>query len=298
MTSVEPTKNSKINIALNDSQNSENIKGISNSLYQNQNPNFEEEKDEQNKSNSDEEVNVKTYNAKLVFLGDSSVGKTSIIRRYCENKFEEFSCMATVSAAYRNKKVKIDPFTEINMQIWDTAGQEKYRSMTRGYLRGANGIFIVFDLSSMKSFNSLMSWMEEIRDSDVDKNCVKILIGNKFDFLHKEVDEETINKYVEENNLKYLNVSAKDSINIEAMFEMMGNACAKVFQDEENNEDTINDKSKDKKVEYKNPNFSISSKKKQQQIEEKSGCCRFIFLVTLFNSHNYLIWVILCNYIF
>mgnify|MGYP002627325474 FL=1 len=273
MTSVEPTKNSKINIALNDSQNSENIKGISNSLYKNQNPNFEEENDEQNKSNSDEEVNVKTYNAKLVFLGDSSVGKTSIIRRYCENKFEEFSCMATVSAAYRNKKVKIDPFTEINMQIWDTAGQEKYRSMTRGYLRGANGIFIVFDLSSMKSFNSLMSWMEEIRDSDVDKNCVKILIGNKFDFLHKEVDEETINKYVEENNLKYLNVSAKDSINIEAMFEMMGNACAKVFQDEENNEDTINDKSKDKKVEYKNPNFSISSKKKQQQIEEKSGCC-------------------------
>ena len=273
MTSVGPTKNSKINITLNDSQNSENIKGLANSLNQNQNPNFEEENDEHNKSNSDEEVNVKTYNAKLVFLGDSSVGKTSIIRRYCENKFEEFSCMATVSAAYRNKKVKIDPFTEINMQIWDTAGQEKYRSMTRGYLRGANGIFIVFDLSSMKSFNSLMSWMEEIRDSDVDKNCVKILIGNKFDFMHKEVDEETINKYVEENNLKYLNVSAKDSINIEAMFEMMGNACAKVFQDEENNEDTINEKSKDKKVEDKNLNFSISSQKKQQQIQEKSGCC-------------------------
>lgn len=273
MTSVEPTKNSKISLALNDSVNSENIKGIPSSLNQNQNPNLEEDNDEHNKSNSDEEVNVKTYNAKLVFLGDSSVGKTSIIRRYCENKFEEFSCMATVSAAYRNKKVKIDPFTEINMQIWDTAGQEKYRSMTRGYLRGANGIFIVFDLSSKKSFNSLISWMEEIRDSDVDKNCVKILIGNKFDFMHKEVDEETINKYVEENNLKYLNVSAKDSINIESMFEMMGNACAKIFQDEENTEDTINDNSKVKKNEDKKVNFSISSQVTHKPIEKKTSCC-------------------------
>ena len=258
MDSVVSTKNSEISKEVND----------------NQNPNLEEENDEENKSNSDEEVNVKTYIAKLVFVGDSSVGKTSIIRRYCENKFEELGCMATVSAAYQNKKIKIDPFTEINMQIWDTAGQEKYRSMTRGYLRGANGIFIVFDLSSMKTFNSLIEWMEEIRDSDVDNNCVKILIGNKYDFMQKEVDDETINKFAEENNLKYLNVSAKDSINIESMFEMMGNACAKLFQDEENNEDTIESNSKAKKVEDKKLNFSISSYEKHKQIQQKnSKCC-------------------------
>ena len=118
------------------------------------------------------------------------------------------------------------------MNIWDTAGQEKYRSMTRDYLRNSHGVFLVFDLSNKKSFDSLNLWLGEINNSDINKNYVKMLIGSKSDFKQKEVDKETAKKFAEENNMKYLEVSAKDGINIESMFEMMGIECVKILEKE------------------------------------------------------------------
>ena len=271
MSSVENKKylNSQKFLNQNERTNSEaNIKnGMHNNIKLNLNQNQDEEYD--NKSNSDIEVNVITYKIKIVFTGDPSVGKTSIIRRFCENKFDEIGPMSTVMVGYNNKKLKIDPYTEVEMKIWDTAGQEKYRSMTRGYLRDSNGIFIVFDLSKKKSFDSLKSWLDEINNADISKNCVKILIGNKSDFKEKEVDENTAKKFAEENNMKFLSVSAKKGINIESMFEIMGDSCAKVLQEEGNlsknniTKTTENDESKrinisiyKYKEDYKNVNTS------------------------------------------
>ena len=233
-----PKKEMPLDEANNSSINNKSSINPNTNLNLNQNNNqVQEENNEENNeeelnnSNSDMEVNITTYEIKLVFIGDSNVGKTSIIRRYCENKFDEVSIISTVSVAYNNKKLKVDPFTEVHMKIWDTAGQEKYRSMTRGYLRGSNGIFLVFDLSLKQSFDSLNSWLDEIKSSDVDETCVKMLIGNKYDFKEKEVNEETAKKFAEENNMKYLSVSAKDGVNIESMFEIMGDTCAKVIQE-------------------------------------------------------------------
>ena len=275
MSSVEDKKylNSQKILNQNERTNSEaNIKnGIYNNIKLNLNQNQEEEYD--NKSNSDIEVNVITYKIKIVFTGDPSVGKTSIIRRFCENKFDEIGPMSTVMVGYNNKKLKIDPYTEVEMKIWDTAGQEKYRSMTRGYLRDSNGIFIVFDLSKKKSFDSLQSWLDEINNADISKNCVKILIGNKSDFKEKEVDENTAKKFAEENNMKFLSVSAKKGINIESMFEIMGDSCAKVLQEEGNlsknniTKTTENDESK-------RVNISINNYKEDfKNVNTSQPCC-------------------------
>jgi len=275
MSSVENKKNLNSQKFLNQNErtNSEaNIKnGIHNNIKLNLNQNQEEEYD--NKSNSDIEVNVITYKIKIVFTGDPSVGKTSIIRRFCENKFDEIGPMSTVMVGYNNKKLKIDPYTEVEMKIWDTAGQEKYRSMTRGYLRDSNGIFIVFDLSKKKSFDSLQSWLDEINNADISKNCVKILIGNKSDFKEKEVDENTAKKFAEENNMKFLSVSAKKGINIESMFEIMGDSCAKVLQEEGNlsknniTKTTENDESK-------RVNISINKYKEDfKNVNTSQPCC-------------------------
>ena len=275
MSSVENKKNLNSQKFLNQNErtNSEaNIKnGIHNNIKLNLNQNQDEEYD--NKSNSDIEVNVITYKIKIVFTGDPSVGKTSIIRRFCENKFDEIGPMSTVMVGYNNKKLKIDPYTEVEMKIWDTAGQEKYRSMTRGYLRDSNGIFIVFDLSKKKSFDSLPSWLDEINNADISKNCVKILIGNKSDFKEKEVDENTAKKFAEENNMKFLSVSAKKGINIESMFEIMGDSCAKVLQEEGNlsknniTKTTENDESK-------RINISINNYKEDfKNVNTSQPCC-------------------------
>lgn len=275
MSSVEDKKNLNSQKVLNQNErtNSEaNIKnGIHNNIKLNLNQNQDEEYD--NKSNSDIEVNVITYKIKIVFTGDPSVGKTSIIRRFCENKFDEIGPMSTVMVGYNNKKLKIDPYTEVEMKIWDTAGQEKYRSMTRGYLRDSNGIFIVFDLSKKKSFDSLQSWLDEINNADISKNCVKILIGNKSDFKEKEVDENTAKTFAEENNMKFLSVSAKKGINIESMFEIMGDSCAKVLQEEGNlsknniTKTTENDESK-------RVNISINNYKEDfKNVNTSQPCC-------------------------
>lgn len=193
----------------------------------------ENNEDDLNKSGSDMEVNASTYTIKIIVLGNSSVGKTSILKRYFHNKFDDNSTGATVSAIFQSKKIKIDPFTIADLHIWDTAGQEQYRAITKTYIYGSNGIILVFDLTDEKSFNDLDYWMEEINDA-VDKNkVIKILIGNKSDLYDKKISYDKANKYAEKHNMKFQSVSAKDGVNIDMVFEILGNECFKFMQEEQ-----------------------------------------------------------------
>ena len=143
--SLDEKKDAKNLLGFKDSVNSEAFNDNNRNFSISVNPLIkkDEEKDEEaNETHSDIEVDVTTYKIKLVFLGDSNVGKTSIIHRFCENKFEENGLVSTISVAFKNKFLKIDSFTQVNMNIWDTAGQEKFRSMTRSYLRDSHGVFL------------------------------------------------------------------------------------------------------------------------------------------------------------
>ncbi len=184
-----------------------------------------EDNDELNRSGSDLGINIKRFPLKIGFLGDASVGKTCIISRFINNTFDkEKPC--TVSAYFESKKLKIDPFNEADLKIWDTAGSEKYRSMAKNYLRDSDGIVFVFDLSNKTSFDNLDLWVDEIKDI-VDDKAVRILAGNKCDLSDIKVTREEINKYAEEKNMRYLEVSAKEGINIESLFEILATNCIK-----------------------------------------------------------------------
>jgi len=279
--SLDEKKDAKNLLGFKDSVNSEALNDNNRNFSISVNPIIkkDEEEDEENETHSDIEVNVTTYKIKLVFLGDSNVGKTSIIHRFCENKFEENGLVSTISVAFKNKFLKIDSFTQVNMNIWDTAGQEKFRSMTRSYLRDSHGVFLVFDLTQKKSFDSLNFWLEEINNSDINKQYVKMLIGNKSDFKQKEVDKETAKKFAEENNMKYLEVSAKDGINIESMFEMMGIECVKILEKENKGENDKSNRSRIKNKEEKEEVFKnnsvLSAKEFNKDIKKikEHSCC-------------------------
>ena len=196
-----------------------------------------DEDSDDNKSDSDIQCNVTTIDLKIMLVGNSSVGKTSIIHKFIDRNFEE-QITATVSTTFKAKKIKIDPFTEANLKIWDTAGQERYRSLTANYIRGSNGVLVVFDLANKGSFEELDKWMEIIRDVIAENKIEKILVGNKTDLPEEEkvISDEMATKYADEHNMKYFSVSAKEGINIDLLFEQLGNDCIKNLQEQEKEE--------------------------------------------------------------
>ena len=200
----------------------------------------EDNDDDLNKSGSDMDVSINRFALKITFVGDSYVGKTSVISRFIDKDFDiEKPC--TVSASYQVKKLKIDPFNQADLKIWDTAGSEKYRSMTKNYLRGSNGIVIVFDLTSQSSFNNVDLWMNDLKDV-VDDKAVKILAGNKCDLRGRKITNEEANKYAKDHDMRYLEISAKEGINIESLFEILATHCIRKLKEKQkqNEEEGLN----------------------------------------------------------
>ncbi|KAG5884191.1 hypothetical protein JTB14_020714 [Gonioctena quinquepunctata] len=155
---------------------------------------------------------------KIIVIGDSNVGKTTLTYRFCEGKFLEFA-EATIGVDFRSRTVNIDG-ENVTLQLWDTAGQERYRmSMVRHYYKNANAIIFVYDVTNASSFDSLKKWFEEC-----DNNCLqdvpKILVGNKCDGVAK-ITTNVAQKFADQNNMPLFETSARlDSQcdNVEAIF--------------------------------------------------------------------------------
>ena len=145
----------------------------------------------------------------LLIIGDSTVGKTSILSKYSSKTFNE-NYLATVGLDFFTKDEMIDNKI-IRIKIWDTAGQERYKALTRCFFQKAQGVIIVFDVSNQKSFNDLHFWIESMNtqlSEDIDSIPV-IIIGNKIDLPKRVVSKETAEKYAKENNFHYYETSAK-----------------------------------------------------------------------------------------
>ena len=151
---------------------------------------------------------------KLLLLGDSTVGKTSLMIRFCDNFYEE-NKVSNIGTIFKSKEIEINN-QKIELNIYDTSGQERYRSLAKNYLRNANGIIFVFDLTNDNTFENITNWLNNC--NDVINNYQKILVGNKLDLEDKQIDERRVEKFCSENNMKYFEASAKNGKNVEIIF--------------------------------------------------------------------------------
>lgn len=223
------------------------------------------------RTHSDVEILTNSYTLKISFLGDSSVGKTSLIIKYLESKFTPQGKGATINVEVKEKTIKIDAFTEVKLSIWDTAGAEQYASFTKNYIRGSNGIIIVFDYTNEKSFQNLDMWMDLINDIVEEGKVEKILVGNKCDLPDAKVTVDMGKQYAEKHGMKFISVSAKDGVNIDYLFEVLANDCIKKIQDtQEKNQ--IEEKPKENEEKIQTLNIENSNKNEKEK-KPKGKCC-------------------------
>ena len=152
---------------------------------------------------------------KVVFLGDTAVGKSCLAVRFVRNEFFEFQ-EPTIGAAFLGKTINTND-KRYKFEIWDTAGQERYRSLAPMYYRGAKAAVIVYDITDEDTFKGAKTWVSEIKKKS--NNCLILLVGNKVDLTNnRKVDIHMVKEYVDNNNLIYMESSAKTGLNVDKIF--------------------------------------------------------------------------------
>ncbi len=158
----------------------------------------------------------RVFQFKLVLLGDSAVGKSSLVLRFVRGQFFEYQ-ESTIGAAFLTQTVALND-TTVKFEIWDTAGQERYHSLAPMYYRGAAAAVVVYDLTSQDSFARAQAWLRELQQQD-NPNLVMALAGNKADLAdQRQVQEAEARAYAEQNGLLFFETSAKTAANVEAVF--------------------------------------------------------------------------------
>jgi len=162
------------------------------------------------------------YMYKILIVGNSGVGKTAFLVRYCDETFSP-SFVATVGIDFKVKTL-FRQDKRIKLQIWDTAGQERYRTITTAYYRGAMGFILIFDLTNEESFQALRGWASTIRDLSWE-NARVVLVGNKSDLTKSRViTKEQGLELAQSLGVMYFETSAKEDVNVKQTFESLVDA--------------------------------------------------------------------------
>ncbi|KAG2214409.1 ras family-domain-containing protein [Mucor mucedo] len=159
---------------------------------------------------------------KLVFLGEQSVGKTSLITRFMYDTFDS-TYQATIGIDFLSKTMYLDSKT-VRLQLWDTAGQERFRSLIPSYIRDSSVAVIVYDMSNRESFLNTSKWIDDVR-AERGNEAIVVLVGNKTDLNEKrDVTTEEGEKRAKELNVMFIETSAKAGHNVKMLFKKIAQA--------------------------------------------------------------------------
>ncbi|PIA17476.1 ras-domain-containing protein [Coemansia reversa NRRL 1564] len=182
---------------------------------------------------------TRTLEAKVAILGKQAVGKTSLVTRYVHQTFSDCT-PSTIGAQFATAKIKHEGW-DCRLQLWDSAGQERFRAMTQMYYRGANAVVLVYDITSENSFKDIEAWVQELRlNIDVD-NTVLLLVGNKLDLApaKRQVEYTRAQAYIKEitgDETALLEVSCRDDYGVIDVFDELAHRLVRRQIDREDGE--------------------------------------------------------------
>ena len=203
---------------------------------------------------------------KVSLIGDSATGKTSIITRFIDDVFKE-ETSTTIGVDFKIVSLDLGENTYAKMQIWDTCGSERFKSITASFLKSCSAFILVFDLNRKNTFKSIENWIKTINENTKPKFL--ILIGNKCD-LKRDVNKDEIILFCEKNKLNYIEISVKENKNVEKIFKEVAYQLYK---------DIKIKKSENKNVNLQEfeiggfKNIKIEDEKNENEIKKKSNKC-------------------------
>ncbi|KAI8079830.1 ras family-domain-containing protein [Halteromyces radiatus] len=169
-----------------------------------------------------------SYIIKYIIIGDTGVGKSCLLLQFTDKRFMPAHDL-TIGVGFGTRFVIVND-QQIKLQIWDTAGQESFRTITRSYYRGAAGALLVYDITRRETFENLSTWLQDVREH-ANPNTVIMVIGNKSDLESKrQVSREEGEKFAKDNNLFFLEASAKSADNVEEAFVKTAHTIQKKIQ--------------------------------------------------------------------
>ena len=170
------------------------------------------------------------YQFRLIIIGESTVGKSCLLRRFTEGRFMEHND-PTVGVDFHTKMVQVDGHT-LKLQLWDTAGQERFRAITRSYFRNAVGALLVFDISDHETFTHLPEWIDDVQQSAKPNSPVFVLVGNKSDLdRQRQVLSREAENFASVHHMDYIETSARTGSGIDSVFTVLARRIYEAIQD-------------------------------------------------------------------
>ena len=207
--------------------------------------------------NFDDDIDIGEieYLYNVLIIGESTVGKTCFLARFTDGVFLE-DHIATIGIDSRIKNIKLDDGTNVRIQIWDTAGQEKFRTITKNFYRNADGIILIYDVTKIDSFKSVHTWVKQVK-ANVSSDVSLVLVGNKIDLE----EERQVNTTDGENeaakyNIKFFETSSLQDVNVTETFMELTHQIHKKLG-----------------VRRKKKSTRLAAKKEEKKKEEENKCC-------------------------